>query len=332
MPAVHIAIAFILPLVAIEAADPAAQSARHTGEDSADVSSKVEQRPETERFYQPEDTAQYREWARRAADNERRYTRSYLRNRRSLEAMILRGEIRDFLVEDYVLQLQVLGDEARIVDLCCRMSSAGPKCREARKRLFKMAKGDLLAARQYQEVLRVAGDVQAGYDKLIEKYNGSPERAQNWCELRYRGDCATEFHDAFAYFEALAGTDQRMDAVVLSEKLIRTRIDPADLMAQSRYTIWELPEDITTSGVLSQLIVSADRAGDADLRDALDTLARSRQTEADLDAFREDVLGPDAPEAKRRVASSVFADSDLQRRLDEWSERRKRGASDQFVP
>jgi hypothetical protein len=273
-------------------------------------------------LFQPEDTSLYREWARRAAENEKRYTQSYIRDRRDLEERILRGDIRDFMVEDYVLQLQVLGDEARIVDLCCRMSTVGRTCGEARKRLFKMAKGDLLEAKQYNEVLRVAGDIQTGYDKLIEKYQGSPENDKNWCELRYKGDCASEFHDAFAYFEALAGTDRRMDAVILAEKLIRTRIDPADLMAQSKYTIWKLPEDISTAGVLSQLIVSAERAGDATLYDALDALARSRQTESDLDAFREDVLGPQADEAKRRVSSSVFTDA--RKAKDEGNRRNRR--------
>ncbi len=281
---------------------------------------------------QPEDTPIYRIWRRRADDNERRYTASYLRDRRELEERILRGDILEFMVEDYVLQLQVLGDEARIVELCCRMSSAGRQCGEARKRLFKMAKGDLLDAKQYKEVLRVAGDVQSGYDKLIEKYNGNPERDRNWCELRYKGDCASEFHDAFAYFEALAGTDRRMDAVILSEKLIRTRIDPSDLMAQSRYTIWKLPSDISTAGVISQLIVCADRAGDATLHDALDTLAKGKQTEADLDAFREDVLGAQAVEAKRRAATSVFADSEATRSLDKWLERRDRGDAGNRVP
>lgn len=264
------------------------------------------ERVHTGTYYLPEDTPLYRSWAERAATNEKRYTESYLRERRDLEARFLRGEIRDFMVEDYVLQLQVLGDEARIVDLCCRMSSAGPRCREARKRLFKIAKTDLLMARQYKEVLRIAGDIEAGYDKLIEKYDGHPDHDQNWCELRYKGDCSSEFHDAFAYFEALVGTDRRMDAVVLAEKLIRTRIDPADLVPSSKYTIWELPDDISTTGAILQLIVSAERAGDPDFSEALTTLANSKQTEADMDTFREDVLGAGAAEAKRRIINSAF--------------------------
>lgn len=254
----------------------------------------------------PEDTSVYLEWARRADENEARYTLSYRRDRRALEARILRGDIREFMVEDYVLQLQVLGDEARIVELCCRMSAAGPKAHEARKRLFKIAKSDLLVARQYREILRIAGNVQDEYDRLIVKYQAEPVRKENWCELRYKGDCSTEFHDAFAYFEALIGTEQRFEAVVLAEKLIRTQIDPADLMPKSRYTVWELPDDISTSGAIAQLIECAERANDADVRDALVELARGRRTEGDLDAFREAVLGDDAVAAKRKVYASAF--------------------------
>lgn len=286
-------------------ANPVADAARSTV-DGPNATATDDGAFEAEPNFLPEDTALYREWAERAAANERRYTASYRRDRRILEARILRGDIRKFMVEDYVLQLQVLGDEARIIDLCCRMSAAGSRAVEARKRLFKMAKGDLLAARQYLEVLRVAGDANAEYDKLIKKYNGNLVRSENWCELQYKGDCSSEFHDAFAYFEALVGTHRRIDAVVLGEKLLRTQIDPADLMPQSKYTNWELPEDISTAGVISQLIMSADRADDADMRDALVALARSPQTEADLDAFREDILGTSAETARRRVMESAF--------------------------
>ena len=258
------------------------------------------------RAFLPEDTAQYREWAERARDNDRRYVASYKRDRNVIESRILRGETRMFMVEDYVLQMEVLGDEARVIDLCCRMWANAPKNAEAQERLFKIAKILLLEARQYEETLRMAGDVHTEYDKLIQKYNAEPVRKQNWCELQYKGDCSSEFHDAFAYFEALVGTERRMDAVILGEKLLRSNIRYGDLTPQSRYTQWEIPEDLENDPVISQLVRAATRAGDDDMRDALIALARSPQTEADLDAFREDILGADAGVAKRRVAESAF--------------------------
>ncbi|MCB9852046.1 MAG: hypothetical protein H6819_03040 [Phycisphaerales bacterium] len=289
-------------------ADPSTAPPQPAPRVVADNSATIEaDRPmKSESMFLPEDTPLYREWAQRAADNDRRYVSSYRRDRGIIESRILRGDTRMFMVEDYVLQMEVLGDEARVIDLCCRMWTMSPKNAEAQERLFKIAKGCLLEARQYTEVLRMAGDVHSEYDKLIRKYNAEPDRKQNWCELQYKGDCSSEFHDAFAYFEALVGTDRRMDAVILGEKLLRSNIRYSDLTPQSRYTQWEIPEDLWDDPIISQLVYCATRAGDADMQDALIALARSPQTEADLDAFREDLLGTDAEIAKRRVAQAAF--------------------------
>jgi len=256
----------------------------------------------------PEPTATYRDWQQRTRRHDLIYTDVYKRSRRADEAAILRGDTRRWLIEDYVLQLRVLGDEARYIDLLCRLSPTDPDVQEARLRLFKIVKEDLLEARQYQIVLRMAGNVQDGYDKLIAKYNRPEigERAINWCELNFKGDCASEFHDSFAFFEALVATNQREEAVVLAEKIIRTRIDVHDLLPMSRYTVWDLPDDLSTNGVLAELKRSANRAGDPTFADALEALSDSGQTESDLDAFREALLGDGAEKAKRRVEAAIF--------------------------
>ncbi|HPF38498.1 MAG TPA: hypothetical protein P5081_14425 [Phycisphaerae bacterium] len=291
-------------------AEPGATPQRSTtpapATDAATTAAAPSAATPSSRAYLPEDTTRYREWTERARDNDRRYVASYKRDRGVIESRILRGETRKYMVEDYVLQMEVLGDEARVVDLCCRMWMNAPKNAEAQERLFKIAKILLLEARQYEETLRMAGDVHTEYDKLIQKYNAEPVRRENWCELQYKGDCSSEFHDAFAYFEALVGTERRMDAVILGEKLLRSNIQYGDLTPQSRYTQWAIPEDLENDPVISQLVRAAARAGDDDIRDALIALARSPQTEADLDTFREDVLGANAAIAKRRVAESAF--------------------------
>ncbi len=244
-------------------------------------------------IHAPEPTNTYRTWHERTRRHDLIYTDIYKRSRRADEAAILRGDTRMWLIEDYVIQLRVLGDEARYIDLLCRLSPSDPTVQEARLRLFKIVKEDLLESRQYQAVLRMAGNVQDGYDKLIAKYNRPEigERPINWCELSFKGDCASEFHDSFAFFEALVATNQREEAVVLAEKIIRTRVDVNDLLPTLRYTVWDLPEDLSTNGVLAELKRSAERAGDPTFTDALEALANSNQTERDLDAFREALLG-----------------------------------------
>jgi len=264
--------------------------------------------PSDASIHAPEATTTYRDWQQRTRHHDLIYTDIYKRSRRADEAAILRGDTRRWLIEDYVLQLRVLGDEARYIDLLCRLSPTDPEVQEARLRLFKIVKEDLLEARQYQVVLRMAGNVQDGYDKLIAKYNRPEigERPINWCELNFKGDCASEFHDSFAFFEALVATNQREEAVVLAEKIIRTRIDVHDLLPMSRYTVWDLPDDLSTNGVLAELKRSASRAGDPTFADALEALADSGQTESDLDAFREALLGDGAENAKRRVEAAIF--------------------------
>lgn len=305
----HMLIVTALSWALVGAAADSNENDLHSGDDLAVVTQDETRGATANSFvFTPEPTEKYRRWRKRSRRHDAIYTDVYQRSRRIDEAAILRGETRTWLIEDYVLQLRVLGDQARYIDLLCRMSPNDARLQEARLRLFKIVKEDLLEARQYQLVLRMAGNVQDGYDKLIAKYNRSDvgERAINWCELNFTGDCASEFHDSFAFFEALVATNQRLEAVVLAEKIIRTRINVSDLLPASRYTVWDLPEDLSTNGVLAELKRSATRAGDPTFVDALEALAGSQQTEGDLDAFREALLGVEAERAKRRVESSVF--------------------------
>lgn len=171
----------------------------------------------------PEETPEYLRLAARAERNARRYARSFVLDRFAVEEAILEGRVTRWAREDYVTQNRTLGDQALTIQTYHKLRAKGPEAETDRKELYELCRQDLMEAKQYRTVLRVAGDVLGEVDGKIAEYEELKARVgdfEGMCGNAYPFHLQHRILDYGTYFEALIGLGKREEAARLAALLI----------------------------------------------------------------------------------------------------------------